>query len=742
MLEESKLADRIRSRLEDYMYDERELETQKERLERLESKMKDVGAQVITDMPRAPSQMNDKMSDYVARKEELLQDISELETRHRTERLAIETTLAMPSHDFIMGYGAAKADTIADIVAAGEEQIQAIEDKGEEVVASIPSDYTELSSDVVELKSNTSQAVDTDAEDVDLDLIDANGNVLARFADGHIRTKNFNSANIDPPASGGNVDAKLSNSTADLVLTDAQGNVITEFSDGHIQTKDFNSAEIVQAVSENQTVLHGVSGTDYIKQFTYDPSSSSKQTITGDFKAGDTILCHVSNAADDVTDILNTRWGTYAYVDSGGIEQTLGQERPYNFARYVLPADTTQIVANIPAELLESGTYTCKFIVYKLSAYKRQPHIVTVGSDGKRQFTSVRAAMDSFHDNNAYNTYEIWVYPGTYNVLSDFSDDEISAEGFKGLWVKNGVTIRGIGHREQIILHGELDPDDYSSTIRNQISTLNMSGCCGLDNLTVTNQYLRYAVHDDHMSGFYQEQTRIVENCRFLSWNASSGGIGQAAYGAGGHNNKKLIIRNCDLGDRLIIHNTQLMVVSMTAVVENSTAQQVTLTDNNNPGFTAKTRVEFNNCNFDYILHDRTSDGTEPTMILCGSGTHGAKLDCEAGTLYNFGDGMSFPATIAAGQAVKMSGIRTVEAATAADVIYGISIGNDGSHTIVQRQGYIAAQVLGLTGLSVGDYITLDANGACVAGGTAANAVGVVECIAANTLTAFIKLLI
>lgn len=602
----------------------------------------------------------------------------------------------------------------------------------------------EARAEVADLKSQISDlatpATSTE-EDVDLDIIDDDGNVILRLADGHIQTKEFDSSNI-PSGGGGNVDAKGSNSTADLVLTDYFGNVIAEFADGHIQTKEFDSESIIDDVDDALTVLHHISGTDYIKQFTYDPASTSKQTITGDFKAGDTILCHMSNVDDDVTDITYTRWATYAYITAGGTEQTLGQERPYNFARFVLPADTTQIVANFPAELFESGTYTCKFLVYKLSAYKRQPHIVTVGADGKRQFTSIRAAMDSFHDNNAYNTYEIWVYPGTYDILADYTDDEIRAEGFKGLWVKNGVTIRGIGHREQIILHGELGPDDYSSTIRNQISTLNMSGNCGLSNLTVTNQYNRYAVHDDHMSGFYQEQTRIVENCKFLSWNASSGGIGQAGYGAGGHNNKKLIIRNCDLGDRLIIHNAQLMVVPMTAIVENCTAQQVTLTDNNNTGFTAYTRVEFNNCNIDYIMHDRTSDGTEPTMILRGTGTNNVKLDCEAGTLYNLGDCMTFPAQIAAGQAVKQTGIRTVEATTSLDDIYGISIGYDTLHTFVQRQGYIAAQVLGLTGLSVGDYVTLDSSGVVTAtNATASNAIGRVESIADNSSTAFIKLM-
>ena len=587
-------------------------------------------------------------------------------------------------------------------------------------------------------KDSTPETVTPEETDADFYLSDENGNVILELAEGHIKTKNFDSSNIDPsPTESGNVDFKRSDSTADLVFTDNSGNVIAEFLDGHVKTANFDSADI----ADNLEVAERISGTDYAKTFTYDASTATTQTITADFKQGDIILCHLHNTADDVTDFLYARLATYGYIDTNGTQHALGTEYAYNFGRFVLPEDATGIYGTFPANLEASGTYSFQFLVYKLSDYARQPNIVTVGADGRRQYTSVRQAMDSFHDNNAYNRYEIWVYPGTYNIMDDFTDAEIRTEGFKGLFVKNGVKIKGIGHREQIILHGELGTEDYSVSIRNQISTLNMSGCCGLENLTVTNRYLRYAVHDDHGSGFYQEQTRIVENCKFMSTDASSGGIGQAAYGAGGHNNKKLIIRNCDLGDRLIIHNTQLMVVPMFALVENCTAQQVTLTDNNNTGFTAKTRVEFNNCNFDYVLHDRTSDGTEPTMILCGTGSNNIKLDCEANTLYNFGDCMTFPATISAGQAVKMSGIRTVEATTSKADMYGLSIGNDGSHTYVQRKGYIAAQVLGLTGLSVGDYITLNSSGICVAGGTVNDAVGVVECIAANTSTAFIKLL-
>lgn len=47
--------------------------------------------------------------------------------------------------------------------------------------------------DVDELKSQINKVVDTDAEDVDLDLSDASGNILVRFSDGHVATKNFDS---------------------------------------------------------------------------------------------------------------------------------------------------------------------------------------------------------------------------------------------------------------------------------------------------------------------------------------------------------------------------------------------------------------------------------------------------------------------------------------------------------------------------------------------------------------------
>ena len=48
--------------------------------------------------------------------------------------------------------------------------------------------------DVSDLKSQTPSVKDSDATGVDLDVTDSTGNVLVRFEDGHIKTKNFDSS--------------------------------------------------------------------------------------------------------------------------------------------------------------------------------------------------------------------------------------------------------------------------------------------------------------------------------------------------------------------------------------------------------------------------------------------------------------------------------------------------------------------------------------------------------------------
>lgn len=70
--------------------------------------------------------------------------------------------------------------------------------------------------------------------DADLDIGDKNGNILARFADGGIQTKRFNS-DLTPKQGEGEI--------GDLEIADENNHILARFYDGHIKTKYFDSKE-------------------------------------------------------------------------------------------------------------------------------------------------------------------------------------------------------------------------------------------------------------------------------------------------------------------------------------------------------------------------------------------------------------------------------------------------------------------------------------------------------------------
>lgn len=90
--------------------------------------------------------------------------------------------------------------------------------------------------DVSDLKDSVSSLgrCDDSNADSDLDITDSAGNAIARFAYGHIVTKNFDSSyvsTIQPTAD-----------TEDLSITDPSGNAIVRFEGGHIKVKNFDSS--------------------------------------------------------------------------------------------------------------------------------------------------------------------------------------------------------------------------------------------------------------------------------------------------------------------------------------------------------------------------------------------------------------------------------------------------------------------------------------------------------------------
>lgn len=77
----------------------------------------------------------------------------------------------------------------------------------------------------------------------DLSFSDEFGNILVEFKNGHIKTKNFDSNNI-------NRDVTTDNASSDFNIADEEDNIIASFNQGHIKTKNFDSKSIVNKLKD------------------------------------------------------------------------------------------------------------------------------------------------------------------------------------------------------------------------------------------------------------------------------------------------------------------------------------------------------------------------------------------------------------------------------------------------------------------------------------------------------------
>ena len=142
-----------------------------------------------------------------------------------------DSVTAAMSQDAVTKKLATKQDTLTDTDGGYGQRVANLEKEG------IASDekLAELEADI----SKTTEIVD--GANADLDFSDENGNVLVKFKDGGIQTKEFNSANTP---SINNVDG------GDLEISDEQGNTIALFKDGHIKTQNFDSSKIADLTSK------------------------------------------------------------------------------------------------------------------------------------------------------------------------------------------------------------------------------------------------------------------------------------------------------------------------------------------------------------------------------------------------------------------------------------------------------------------------------------------------------------
>lgn len=497
-------------------------------------------------------------------------------------------------------------------------------------------------------------------------------------------------------------------SGVDFDLADENGNVLLRLNDGNIRTKRFNSD-------------NGV----YEKQFSY-TSTVGMETLSRFFPAGTRLAFHLTNAGSHDGDTIASQTVTYKYTDASGSSHTICSDYGYNFPEYTLPSDAVSVSVQYPNNLTWGANATLSFKVYSIGDIPRQPIVLEVGTG--KQYTNLRTALEYASARaDAMIRYEVHLFPGTYDTLSYYTAEEIAAEGFQGLFVTNGVSLIGIGQRSEIILTATMDTSTYNTTKRNDVSTLNVVGNIAVKNMTILAENIRYAVHDDTGVMGHQLNDHIYENVTFHGENLTSESGEELSFGAGGGDMKRIIMKNCDFSDSMVIHTSDSMVHEFTVYLENCRSRLMNFGDYNSG---KDVYFYLKNCNVAKIRFGK--NGThDQYMHLEGEGNNNPIIYCDAGYVYALNGVHKFEGSnVTAGKGVKLNAaMNEVSAANSLASLYGISIGVMDGVTYVQTEGWINSNTLGLSGLSVGDYLTINTSTGAVEVGTSSNAIAQVKCV-------------
>ena len=578
--------------------------------------------------------------------------------------------------------------------------------------AKLDNDLQEAVDEIPELSTeitNCSETKTSNAPSVDLDVSDEEGNVIVRFSGGNVKTKNFDSEETT------GISNQTTDGNADLYVADSSGNGLIRFSEGNIQTKYFNSDQ-----------------NEYKKSISY-TNTSGVEIIQHFFPKGTKIAFHLVSGAIG-SQSLAYNLVEYGYVNASGTSVSLGKDYGFNYFIKELPNDATAVYVSYGTGLLWGESGTLYFSAFSVPSFERQPIKVTVSTDGKKDYTGIRAAVDAVAPYASdYTPYEIYVYPGTYDILSEYTAEEIATNGFQGLFLSNGISLIGVGATSEIVLTAEMSTTDYTQEKRNDVSTLNVIGNVRIENMTVQATNIRYCIHDDKASSFGKKNVRILRNLKLQGFNLTTTFI---TYGAGGGSGKVIDAKNVDFTNGLHIHNSNGMTKPYYVYLENCTAKRFNFHDYENPG--DELRIFMHNCKAPFIEISKDANNNAQKLFVEGTCDGDPMITCPSGYVYSVGNCHRFDdveTTIPVGYAVKIGTTwkKIPAVTTSLDDVYGICIGADGSCTIVQTEGYINSNILGISNVSLGDYLTINTStGAIITGGTASNAIAQIKYIDYN----------
>lgn len=369
---------------------------------------------------------------------------------------------------------------------------------------------------------------------------------------------------------------------------------------------------------------------------------------------------------------------------------------------------------------------------YALKEYARldvktDMHVLTVKKDGTGDYTSLRPAVESITDARKDNPYLIEIYPGTYDVMDDFTNDEILAYAdasvkIGGIKVGDGITLRGIGNMRDVVLNGYLPTTYDKDSIRNKVATITVGGNVSIENMTIVAENIRYCIHDSY-SQSVGKYKRVMKDVVLIAHTLTSGSP-ERTYGCGMMSpGQDSYFENVDFGSDLVIHDNAVVTEPTVTVFKNCRGDRLNFNAKSN--YSVNHTLLLDGCSFASIRVPEDDTSNPQNVAIYSNGNENVMVDALAGRVVMTAEIAKIrKSALTVGTAVKMDNYTAVAAGNY-DISYGIIINHDDDYSYVQRSGYILADYIGMS-LSEGDYVTLDADSKLTTtGATSSNAVGV-----------------
>lgn len=351
-----------------------------------------------------------------------------------------------------------------------------------------PADAKAVGDAVNGIKAKLPEVLNSDADNVDLDISDTQGNVIARFADGHIQTKEFDSAFIGDKTALETTDKTDVVSAINEVKLDADSKVDSEqgtenvgkalvvgndgvvvpmdisvnvdktlTEDGEaadaktvgekfeklesatlVSEADSQSVDLFVCDSQGNAIVQFYNGNIETKNFhgfkyiifsvsdTFVPNNAKMVTISHMFKKGDRIVFHVERSNYP----YNAPWNPGMVISyyEGSKKVIDSKKIDLSYTEHTITTDCDNVSMEYPADLRDSSM-PFTFYVYLLGDIPITPTVVKIKKDGTGDYTNLKSALDDIgtNANSVINPYRIEIYSGRYDTLEGYTDEEIGS---------------------------------------------------------------------------------------------------------------------------------------------------------------------------------------------------------------------------------------------------------------------------------------------------------------------------